>query len=440
MPGFESSIVIPAFNKWDLTRRCLKSIAATTDRSNVEVIVVDNASSDATQKGCQFLGRQLFGDSFQYIRNDENRNFAGASNRGAHAARGEFVIFLNNDTEVQPGWYQPLIQDFATYPDIAATGPLLVYPEEGPLGKLVQHLGVYVNPFYLFGHLYRGIPAKSPLAGKRRFFQAITAACMVIRKKLFLEIGGFDENFINGFEDVDLCGRLWSKGWRMTVNPDAVVLHYESQTPGRHNYEDHNRQYLENKSLCFFLPDWEIHLKNDELVLQVTKWLSLQAIMPEKKTRELGHLLPHISTEDLKNMIVANPFWREGWEDLLERDIDNNERHALGEMFITLFSYPESILKLANTEWARQDANLLGSCIKKLSSFANPSSDYLECARDSMKWCTSHKMENLALQCAAFIENYQQFSEQNFPALAKNLKYIGDTFTKLTGKKILFIK
>lgn len=433
MPGFESSIVIPAFNKWDLTRRCLKSIAATTDKSNVEVIVVDNASSDATQKGCQFLGRQLFGDSFQYIRNDENRNFSGASNRGAHAARGEFAIFLNNDTEVQPGWYQPLIQDFATYPDIAATGPLLLYPEEGPLGKLVQHLGVYFfNPSMFFGHLYRGIPAKSPLAGKRRFFQVITAACMVIRKKLFLEIGGFDENFINGFEDVDLCGRLCSKGWRMTVNPDAVVLHYESQTPGRHEHEDHNSQYLKNKSLCFFSPDLESHLKNDELTLRLTKWLSLQISMPEKKTRELGHLLPHVSTEDLKNMIVANPFWREGWEELLQRDIDNNERHILGKSFVTLFSYPESILKLANTEWARQDANLLGSCIKKLSFFADIPSIYLECARAGVKWCTSQGMKNLALQYAAFMENYQQFSEHDFPALVKNLKeLVDDTLAKL---------
>lgn len=75
----ESSIVIPVYNKWDLTRQCLKSIAANTDKSRIEVIVVDNGSSDATEKSCLFLGKQLFGDFFHYIRNELNRNFAGVS-------------------------------------------------------------------------------------------------------------------------------------------------------------------------------------------------------------------------------------------------------------------------------------------------------------------------------------------------------------------------
>ena len=170
MSAFESSIIIPVFNKWELTRKCLKSIAETTDSSRVEVIVVDNASSDTTERGCPFLGKQLFGDSFRYVRNKENRNFAGACNQGAELAEGEFLIFLNNDTEVQPNWYQPLLDDFVHYDDIAATGPILVFPEETVLGRMVQHLGVYVN-YYGVDHLYKGIPYASPLARKRRFFQ-----------------------------------------------------------------------------------------------------------------------------------------------------------------------------------------------------------------------------------------------------------------------------
>ena len=151
----EASIVIPVYNKWDLTRNCLKSIASNTDKSKIEIIVVDNASTDVTQNGCSFLGKQLFGDAFHYIRNEINRNFAGASNQGAEFAQGEFVIFLNNDTEVQPGWYQPLINDFSAHPDIAATGPLLVYPDETLLGRTVQHLGIFISPSYS-----RGIPMR----------------------------------------------------------------------------------------------------------------------------------------------------------------------------------------------------------------------------------------------------------------------------------------
>ena len=151
----ESSIVVPVYNKWDLTRNCLKSIASNTDKSKIEIIVVGNASTDATQKGCSLLGKQLFGEAFHYIRNGINRNFAGASNQSAKLAPGEFVIFPNNDTEVQPSWYQPLINDFSAYPDIAATGPLLVYPDETLLGRIVQHLGIFISPSYS-----RGIPMR----------------------------------------------------------------------------------------------------------------------------------------------------------------------------------------------------------------------------------------------------------------------------------------
>lgn len=77
----ESSIIIPVYNKWNITRICLKNIAAYTPKNKIEVIVVDNASTDETEKGCPFLGKSLFGDAFHYIRNNENRNFAGTSTR-----------------------------------------------------------------------------------------------------------------------------------------------------------------------------------------------------------------------------------------------------------------------------------------------------------------------------------------------------------------------
>ena len=265
----ESSIVIPVYNKWELTEACLKSIAAHTDIAKIEVIVVDNASTDGTREYCSLLGKQLFGAAFHYARNPENRNFAGASNQGAELANGAFVLFLNNDTEVQPGWYQPLIDDFSAYPNLAATGPLLVYPTLSPLGRTIQHLGTVISPIFQLAHLYSGIPVASPLVRRRRFFQAITAACLVVRKDLFLEAGKFDEKFINGFEDVDLCARLCGLGYQLTVNPDSIVVHYESQTTGRLEHEEANGFLLMKKSLFSLLPDWHMHADRDKLLLRL---------------------------------------------------------------------------------------------------------------------------------------------------------------------------
>ncbi len=191
---FESSIIIPVFNQWELTRACLKALASTIKDKSVEVIVVDNASTDVTQEACPFLGKQLFGNTFRYFRCTNNMNFGPASNIGAAMAVGEYLIFLNNDTVPLPGWYQPLIDDFSRFSKIAATGPLLLYPKSEPFGHTIQHLGVVVSPFLKVGHLYEGIPADSPLARKRRFFQIITGACMVIPASCSLPWGYLMKN------------------------------------------------------------------------------------------------------------------------------------------------------------------------------------------------------------------------------------------------------
>lgn len=273
---FESSIIIPVFNQWELTRACLKALASTIKDKSVEVIVVDNASTDVTQEACPFLGKQLFGNTFRYFRCTNNMNFGPASNIGAAMAVGEYLIFLNNDTVPLPGWYQPLIDDFSRFSKIAATGPLLLYPKSEPFGHTIQHLGVVVSPFLKVGHLYEGIPADSPLARKRRFFQIITGACMAIPRKLFIAVGLFDEKFINGFEDVDLCLRLRQQGYRMTVNPKAKVIHHKSQTPGRHQHEEANSRYLLQKCQNMFIPNWFDNINPTETtIIQKIKYFSI---------------------------------------------------------------------------------------------------------------------------------------------------------------------
>ncbi|MBQ7617271.1 MAG: glycosyltransferase family 2 protein, partial [Desulfovibrio sp.] len=303
MMQYKSSIIIPVYNQWNLTRKCLYSLAKTINGQNIEIIVVDNASSDQTPKAVPFVGEKLFGKNFTYIRNEVNRNFAGATNQGAKIAKGEYLIFLNNDTEVLPNWYEPLLSDFQQFTKIAATGPILLYPPSEPFGYTIQHLGVYVGPFRLIDHLYEGISAASHLAQKRRFFQIITAACMMIPRHIFMSIGLFEEKFVNGLEDIDLCLRLNEKNYSFTVNPNAKVIHYQSQTPGRHDKEKENSAYLNNKSLYLASPDYHLHVKSDGMIFKLTPWLSW---IPEPQSEYLKSMDPvatSLSYEQIKEAL-----------------------------------------------------------------------------------------------------------------------------------------
>lgn len=419
MHSYESSIIIPVYNNWDLTRKCLRSIAENTDLSKIQVIVIDNASSDATAMGCPFLGRQLFGDSFSYIRNETNRNFAGACNQGAQAARGEFLIFLNNDTEVQPGWYEPLISDFTTWPDIGATGPLLVYPQETPLGRTVQHLGVFVAPSYILGHLYEGIPAAGALARKRRFFQAITGACLVIRRSLFLEAGAFDEGFINGFEDVDLCARLRHKGHRMTVNPESLVIHHESQTPGRHAHEEENSERRMEKCLRLLSPDWHLLTQNDGLFLGVNEWLTCGPKMAEKAAARLDALAQGADLARIKELLIAYPFWQAGWERAVALAPSPGEQGQLFGMYFKLFRSPRTAS--AAYELGKRIGNdgLRGEGARVLRSFAETPPILLENARMAADWCRKLGLAEMAERHEAWVRNYENFTHAEYPRFAE---------------------
>ncbi len=412
MSEIESSVIIPVLNHWELTRACLKALAATTAGKAVEVIVIDNASSDATPEACPFLGKQLFGAAFRYHRCATNLNFGPASNLGAKLATGKFLIFLNNDTVPLPGWYQPLMEDFTAWPDIAATGPLLLYPESRPFGYTVQHLGVFVSPILRVGHLYAGISADCPLAQKRRFFQIITAACMVMRRSLFMEAGMFDENYVNGFEDVDLCARLCAKGYRMTVNPLARVVHHTSQTPGRHQREEANSQYLIAHSLLFLVPDWHLHLKNDGMYLRLGAWQALQASLPPEQCDRLDKTAAGASREALGALLTRYPFWENGWRLLTDMPAEKAEAMALKLARFKLYPSPDGAMGLYETACALHDKKTAASALGLLKSFCKPLEEYRSSAASLHEWCNKIALPELAEQCAAWLDGAERFKTE----------------------------
>lgn len=252
---YDCSVIIPVWNRCELTRDCLTALAKTTEGVSWELIVVDNNSTDGTQS---FLS-SLAGD-VRIIRNQENLGFAKACNQGAQAARGKYLVFLNNDTVPLDGWLRALVSEVEGHSEVGVVGSKLLYGD-----GTIQHAGVVflraqLSPY----HIYRQASAELPAVNIRREFQVVTGACMLIRRTLFEEVGQFDEEFRNGFEDVDLCLKVREKGYQVVYQPRSVLYHLESQTPGRKLHEESNATRLRERwGSHWWLVDEDLHYHAD---------------------------------------------------------------------------------------------------------------------------------------------------------------------------------
>ncbi len=221
------SIVIPVFNRLEDTQRCLPALARNTQGVAFEVIVVDNASSDGTP---EFLKEeaQQWGGRLRVLRHEQNLGFAKGCNAGARAALGECVLFLNNDTIPQPGWLSEMVRMMASEDRVGVVGSKLLYPDT----KRVQHAGIeLING--IPDHPFRGAAADDPRVCRTRDLDMVTGACLMIRKDLFDRLNGFDEQYVNGVEDVDLCLRVRDAGYRVVYCATSVVEHCEGRSAGR---------------------------------------------------------------------------------------------------------------------------------------------------------------------------------------------------------------
>jgi GT2 family glycosyltransferase len=214
------SILIPTKDAPKILRRCLESIAVKTSYPQVEIVVIDNDSTDEEAR------RIMHEYGAQVVPFPGKFNFSRANNAGVRQARGQYLVFLNNDTEiVTPNWLEHLLY-YSEQADIGAAGALLVYND-----RTVQHAGVALGMRGTADHLMRGFPLDvDGYAGSlacAREVSAVTAACMMMRKALFEEVGGFNEHFFTAYQDLDLCLRLRDRGLRIIYTPRTVVVHHE---------------------------------------------------------------------------------------------------------------------------------------------------------------------------------------------------------------------
>jgi GT2 family glycosyltransferase len=235
---YECSVIIPVWNRCELTRQCLEALAKTTGDVSWELIVVDNHSTDETASFLSTLGGDV-----QIITNQENLGFAKACNQGARAARGKYLVFVNNDTIPQAGWLAALVAEVDSHAEVGIVGSRLLYPD-----GTIQHAGVVRDSQRLLPyHMDKSFAGDHPAVNQRREFQIVTAACLLIRRSLFAAVGGFDEGYVNGFEDADLCLKVRERGHLVVYQPRSVVVHLEHQTPGRKANEEANAARFLNR-------------------------------------------------------------------------------------------------------------------------------------------------------------------------------------------------
>jgi GT2 family glycosyltransferase/glycosyltransferase involved in cell wall biosynthesis len=210
------SIITLTFNKVEFTYQYLESILAHTDIP-YELIIVDNGSLDETTSLLDRL------ENVTTIKNEGNLGFIKGCNQGASKAKGKYLLFLNNDITVTPGWLSKLVRTIEDYPKCGAVGCKLIWPN----GKLQEAGSIIWSEGSALGYGREGDPMQ-PEYSYLREVDYCSGACLLVRKDIFQQLGCFDERYTPAYyEDSDLCIGIWGLGYKVVFQPDAVVFHHE---------------------------------------------------------------------------------------------------------------------------------------------------------------------------------------------------------------------
>lgn len=288
----EVTAIVVNWNGGDYLTRCVKGVLREQNFLDLEVVVVDNASSDSSLK---LLGQ--FGQKVRLIQNTQNLGFSGGVNRGVASSDRPYILVMNPDVYPSPGSLTQLVNFMVAEPAVGLVGPRLLDREGqiqascgmGPVliqeifSKFLLHL---LFPFLKFG---RRIPSKREEVGW------VTGACFAVHRQAFLDVGGLDEAFFMYYEDVDFCLRLRRAGWRVFCLPEARVTHLGGES---------SKQALEwmlivsETSYIYFIEKQFGRkiagvisaLGRLEMVLRILLWISLYVIIPRRKQEALARL------------------------------------------------------------------------------------------------------------------------------------------------------
>ncbi len=255
------SVIIPTKDKADVLATCLRSLFALTDHPDFEVIVISNNSTERSLFALMQEMEQAHPDRFRWIRHDAPFNFSELMNEGIRHAKGEQILFLNNDTEVIHADWMRAMHEQSQRPSIGAVGAKLLYHND-----TIQHAGVVIGLGGVAGHTFTGTHKDGPgyfnYVNTINNYSAVTAACMMVERWKLEAINGWEELFTVEYNDVDLCLRLRERGWNNVYLPHVSLYHYESLTRGhphmtRESYERHLRE------VGLFKERWKKYIDDD---------------------------------------------------------------------------------------------------------------------------------------------------------------------------------
>lgn len=235
------SILIPTRDRIELLSRCIETLEAHTDWPSYEILILDNGSAEPEAL------RYLRETKHRVLKYDGPFNFAAICNYGARESSGDWLLFLNNDTEFSDAGWLGAMAEHVQRPEVGAVGAKLLFPS-----GLVQHAGVVLSEVDVAIHNYLNYPADSWENGGQlqmiRNYSAVTAACMLVRRAAFEELDGLDERqFAVSYNDVDFCLRLREKGYWVVYTPHAQVIHHESASRGYHRGNPEESRLMREK-------------------------------------------------------------------------------------------------------------------------------------------------------------------------------------------------
>ena len=281
------SIIIPTKDKIEYLRPCVDSLLLKTTYSNFELIIVDNQSEDPDILEYINVLQANYGERVRRLEYPYPFNYAAISNLAAKEANGEYLLFLNNDTEIlHAEWLDRMVRH-AQRPEVGIVGARLVYPESG----LVQHAGVILGMDSVADHLFLGVrdiheSGYMDRAHLDQNFSAVTAACLMIRKSIYDDVGGMDEeNLAISYNDIDLCLEVREKGYLVTWTPYTVLVHHGSVSQISEfspRADENSRRFLREKT--FMLKKWLPQIANDPYfnrhLTLATREIQIEAQMP----------------------------------------------------------------------------------------------------------------------------------------------------------------
>ncbi|MBP1991148.1 glycosyltransferase [Paenibacillus eucommiae] len=275
------SVIIPAYNQWAYTYSCLKSILKHTTDTPYEIIIADDMSTDETGNIAKYV------ENIRVIRDGSNRGFLLNCNNAAQYAKGKYVLFLNNDTNVQENWLKYLVDLVENDVTIGMVGSKLVYPD----GKLQEAGGIIWNDASGWNYGRLDDPNK-PEYNYVKEVDYISGAAIMIRTDLWNEIGGFDERYVPAYyEDSDLAFEVRKHGYKVVLQPKSVVVHFEGVSHGTDTGSGIKSYQVNNRAK--FIEKWSNILEHEHFENAVNVFSARDRSKDKKTILFIDHYVPH---------------------------------------------------------------------------------------------------------------------------------------------------